>query len=157
MKTVYMLIGLPGTGKSTWIQNIKFDPDTYRVISSDDHIEAEARRQQRTYNDVFRGYIKTATRLMNQDLQKAFDDNVKIIFWDQTNLTRKARQPKIRAIPDDYKKVAVYIQPHIPEWLRRLRSRTEKTIPTEVLANMVKTLEPPSTDEGFDQIVTITV
>lgn len=156
MKTVYFLIGLPGIGKSTWIRNKRLDADTSKVISSDDHIEAEAQRQKRTYNDVFRSYIKTATREMYQDLEKAFKNEVEFIFWDQTNLTRKARASKIKMVPDDYKKVAVYFKPVEPtEWARRLLSRPEKTIPTDKLVNMARTMESPSLDEGFDEIIKI--
>ena len=48
----YILIGLPGSGKSTWIRNNQ-TKDDFVVISSDDEIEKYAKSQSKTYSEVF--------------------------------------------------------------------------------------------------------
>jgi predicted kinase len=55
LNTVYVLVGMPGVGKSTWInKNYHHLP----VVSSDNFIELMARNQNKTYNEVFQQYIK---------------------------------------------------------------------------------------------------
>ena len=52
-KHIFMLIGPPSIGKSTWIrENV---PDAF-VISSDETVEAAAKKAGFTYDDLFAGY-----------------------------------------------------------------------------------------------------
>ena len=105
MSIVYMLIGVPAAGKSTWISSQKFDGSTV-VFSSDNHIESYAKSLNKTYNDVFKQYANTATQLMMQDLKDAIKDGYDIV-WDQTNTTATSRRKKLQKIPQHYKKIAV--------------------------------------------------
>lgn len=52
-KHIFMLIGPPSIGKSTWVrENV---PDAF-VISSDETVEAAAKKAGFTYDDLFDGY-----------------------------------------------------------------------------------------------------
>lgn len=142
-----MLIGVPGSGKTTWIKNNKHNAV---VLSTDDKIETEAARVGKTYSEVFQSTIKQATSEMEADLVQAVKLR-KDIIWDQTNLTVKSRKSKLAKIPKDYKKIAVFF--HVPEDLRqRLASRPGKVIPEPIVLSMINQLEPPSKNEGFDEI-----
>jgi predicted kinase len=78
------------------------------------------------------------------------------ILWDQTNLTKKSRKGKLLQVPPHYTKVAVFFSiPNLEELQRRLDSRAGKTIPRHVVADMIKSLEEPSLEEGFDLIVKV--
>lgn len=150
MPTLYMLIGVPGSGKTTWIKNNRHDA---MVLSTDDKIEAEAAKLGKTYSEVFGDAIKRATSEMQVDLTRAVRDRRNII-WDQTNLTRKSRKSKMSQIPKDYHKIAVFFS--VPPDLReRLANRPGKTIPEPIIISMINQLEPPSKDEGFDEIVNV--
>lgn len=150
MPTLYMLIGVPGSGKTTWIKNNKHNAV---VLSTDDKIEAEAERSGKTYSEVFQDTIKQATVEMHRDLAKAIGERRDII-WDQTNITRKSRKSKLSQIPKDYHKVAVFFS--VPPDLReRLASRPGKIIPEPVILSMINQLEPPTKEEGFNEIVAI--
>lgn len=154
MPTLWMLVGVPGAGKSTWIDQQCFGLDTV-IISTDRHIDAEAARQGRTYSEVFKGHIKRATAIMNADLAMAVKDGDDIC-WDQTNVTAKSRAAKLASIPDNYHKVAVFFPTPEPRELeRRLASRPGKSIPWNVLQGMISQLEAPTTDEGFDEVVVV--
>jgi predicted kinase len=144
-----MLIGLPGSGKSTWIATQDWARDCV-LVSTDKLIDIEAGRQGKTYNDVFSSYIDTATKLMNDDVQEAVAAN-KDIIWDQTNTGRKSRKAKLAMAPGYHKIAVVFATPEDSEWQRRLANRPGKHIPNAVLKAMATGLQLPTEDE-FDEI-----
>jgi predicted kinase len=149
MAILYMLIGVPGSGKSTWIGQQDWAKDCV-LVSSDKLIDIEAARQGKTYNDVFKEYIDEANRLMLEDVKAAVAEG-KDIIWDQTNTSRKSRKSKLAKVPD-YRKIAVvFATPDEAEWTRRLGNRPGKTIPMPVLKAMAEGLQMPTEDE-FDEI-----
>jgi predicted kinase len=149
MNKVYMLIGVPGSGKSTWIANQEWAKDCV-LVSTDKLIDLEAARQGKTYNEVFKGYISEATQLMNEDIKTAVAEG-KDIIWDQTNTSRKTRKSKLTQVPDYYKIAVVFATPDDEEWKRRLESRPGKSIPQNILRAMADGLQVPTEDE-FDEI-----
>ena len=152
MPTFYMLIGVPASGKSTWVEKNKGDA---LVISSDNLIEAYAADHGMTYNEVFKEQIKIATAVVKIEAQKAFESDQDVI-WDQINITKKSRASKLAMVPKHYHKTAVFFAtPPEEEWQRRLNSRPGKSIPWNVLNGMIRSLEEPSYDEGFDEIIEI--
>lgn len=151
--TVYMMVGVPGSGKSTWIARQNFDWNRTVVVSTDAIIDRRAAAAGRTYSDVFQDEIKSATAEMNQNLRDAISRKMDII-WDQTNLTAKARKGKLAQIPREYRRVAVYFPtPGDAELKRRLGSRPGKIIPPNVILGMKSQLEPPTESEGFDEVI----
>lgn len=153
MPILYMLIGVPASGKSTWIKGQNFNFDDLVVISTDKFIDAEAALTGKTYSEVFQSAIKKATHLMAEDLKMAIQDGSDIV-WDQTNLTAKSRAGKLAQIPDTYHKIAVFFStPDDAELRRRLDSRPGKTIPANIVMGMKSQLERPTQAEGFDQII----
>ncbi len=150
MAKLYMLIGVPGSGKTTWIKNNKHNAV---VVSTDDYIERVAAKQGKTYSEVFKDAIGPATEQMEKDLIQA-TRNEQDIIWDQTNLTAKVRKQKLQRIPKNYRKVAVYFS--VPQDLRdRLASRPGKVIPEPVIISMINQLQPPTKEEGFDEVVAV--
>ena len=153
MPTLWMLVGVPASGKTTWLRDSDIDWNRTTLLSTDNIIEREAAALGKTYNDVFKKVIKQATREMNQRLQQAIADNRDIV-WDQTNLTPDSRKSKLEKIPATYQKVAVYFPvPDTREWQRRLNSRPGKIIPQHVLVSMGQGFTMPSQAEGFDKII----
>lgn len=152
---LYMLVGVPGSGKSTWIENADLEEGcgyNTTILSTDSYIEHVAQYQGKTYNEVFHDTIKNANRMMYDDLDWALGYNNNII-WDQTNTSRKSRKEKLAKIPDHYKKIAVFFPtPDIDELERRLASRPGKVIPKGVLQNMIDCLTQPMLEEGFDEV-----
>ena len=152
MPTLYMLVGVPASGKSTWAKNNR---DSALVASSDDYIEQQAEKLGTTYSDVFDKFIKAANTHAIETARKAFSDKLDLI-WDQTNLTKTGRRNKLKMVPKDYKKVAVFFPtPHEDVLKKRLGSRQGKTIPDYVVTSMIKTIEKPTKDEGFDDIIVV--
>ena len=149
----YFLVGLPGSGKSTWSQNIlnKF-PDTV-LISSDQYIERAAEKAGKSYGDVFQNEIKAATAKMNSALSSAVAEH-KDIIWDQTNLTAKGRANKLAKL-EGYDVVAVCFEiPREELDARRAKRKGEngKDVPDHIIANMAAQYERPKAGEGFSEI-----
>lgn len=151
MKRLNMLVGIPGSGKSTYITKCMDPGEETVIVSTDKYIEKMAAIEGKTYSQVFQRFVKEAGKNMDIDLQYAISMN-KNIVWDQTNLTVATRAKKLAKIPKDYFKTAIYFP--VPEDLNeRLASRVGKNIPKDTLAIMISQIEKPSTSEGFHAVV----
>jgi len=150
MSRVYVLVGVPGAGKSTWVENQLWAKDCV-YISSDQLVEEEATRQGKTYNDVFKDYINEAVSLMLDQVIAAREEG-KDIIWDQTSVSIKSRKKKFSMLPDYEHIAVVFDTPPACELMNRLASRPGKKIPWEVVSSMIKNFEMPSEEEGFKEI-----
>lgn len=158
-----VMVGLPGLGKSTLVYGERKIYDAINtsvfIYSTDDYIEAIAQVTGSTYDDVFEENIKEATRLCNAGLDSAIS-NQQDIIWDQTNLGVGKRRKIINRMKQaGYQVRCVCILPPEAGWLddqklwaSRLRNRPGKTIPQNVLTNMIESFTVPTADEGFDMI-----
>jgi predicted kinase len=152
MNKLYVLVGVPGSGKSTWVKNQLWTLGL-TVVSTDAFVEDYARSVGKTYSEVFEEYMPTAVELMTKQVIFAREHGHTII-WDQTSTTIQTRAKKIRMLPDYYKIAVVFKTPPSVELQKRLASRPGKNIPWEVVSNMASQLEsePPSLEEGFNEI-----
>lgn len=151
MPKLYMLVGLPASGKSTWVEKQKFDSKV-AIVSTDKHINDYSKLENKTYNEVFAEFYNTAKKLMNAEIESAVNDQ-KDIVWDQTNTTKASRTLKLKQIPDNYLKIAIVIGlPQEEEHNRRLKSRKGKIISQRVISQMKDGYEKPEISEGFDSI-----
>ena len=150
-----MLVGVPAAGKSTWIEK-EFQGEC-TVISTDDIIQGMADIEGKTYDDVFLKYIKPAERTMWDEFDEAIEgemtpiviDRTKSVqsrkkFFDRLNNFHKNHGYEIEAV--------VFPTPEKEEWERRLNSRLGKTIPQNILDNMVQSMVHPTLSEGFSKI-----
>ena len=147
---LYVLVGVPGSGKSTWVANQQWT-DNCAFISTDMWVELEAERVGKTYTEVFHEYMPKAVQLMTNNVQLARDIDMDII-WDQTSTTVASRAKKFRMLPNYYKIAVVFRTPDTETLKRRLDSRPGKVVPYDVVEKMIDQWEEPTTDEGFDQI-----
>lgn len=151
MPKLYMLIGVPAAGKSTWIKKQEWPTNTV-VVSSDRFIDDHAAKEGKTYNEVFADYAPIAMRLMNNQVLIAQANECNII-WDQTNTSVKSRKAKLAMLPN-YEKIAVFFHTPEPEVLAyRLENRPGKNIPWKVMLSMIDSLAAPSEEEGFKEIM----
>jgi hypothetical protein len=114
-------------------------------------VEDEAKRQGKTYSEVFSEYMPTAVRLMCGVVEEARRLKMDII-WDQTSTTVASRVRKFKMLPT-YEHIAVVFQtPHVDVLTQRLAGRPGKEIPWAVIAGMIDNWEDPSEEEGFKEI-----
>jgi len=150
MPKLYVLIGVPGSGKSTWVKSQDWAEDC-AYISTDIHVESYANSVGKTYSEVFDEYMSTAVELMVQDVISARTAG-KDIIWDQTSTSIKSRKRKFNMLPDYYAIAVVFRTPEKEELARRLASRPGKEIPDYVMRSMISSWDEPTEDEGFAEI-----
>ena len=154
MNKCYQLIGVPGSGKSTWYQNQDWlgeDKKDHKYVSTDQHVEGYAKDQGKTYSEVFEEYMPTAVKQMMINVNRAAAIGLDIV-WDQTSTTIASRTRKFNALPDYEHIAVVFATPDPDELTRRLASRPGKVIPYHVIMNMLQNWEEPTFNEGFKDI-----
>jgi predicted kinase len=150
MPKCYQLIGVPGSGKSTWIKNQTWALGL-SVVSTDNFVEAHAKEVGKTYSEVFDEYMPIAVKLMaNQAL--ICQANGLDVIWDQTSTTVASRKRKFNTLPKYEHIAVVFATPDEDELARRLASRPGKNIPNHVMRSMIDSFVMPTEDEGFTEI-----
>lgn len=150
MPKCYQLVGVPASGKSTWVENQDWAL-TCAKVSTDKWVEIYSKEVGRTYSEVFVDFMPTAVELMAKEVVVAREMNRNII-WDQTSTTVKSRAKKFAMLPD-YEHIAVVFKtPEHKELMSRLMSRPGKDIPDHVIASMIASWEDPTEEEGFKEI-----
>lgn len=150
MPKCYQLIGVPGSGKSTWVENQDWAVPCAKV-STDKWVEIYAREVGKTYNEVFDDFMPTAVDLMAKEVASAREAGRDII-WDQTSVSVKSRKRKFNMLPDYEHIAVVFATPDTQELARRLANRPGKAIPMHVMKSMISNLEMPTEAEGFKEI-----
>jgi predicted kinase len=150
MNKLYVMVGVPASGKSTWIKN-QIWALGLTVVSTDAFVEDYARAQGKTYSEVFDEYMPTAVELMIEQVVRARELGHDII-WDQTSVTIATRAKKLRMLPDYYAIAVVFKTPDRDILDARLNSRPGKNIPTHVIDSMIQNWDEPELSEGFKEI-----
>jgi tRNA uridine 5-carbamoylmethylation protein Kti12 len=154
-----MLIGLPGSGKTTYRDQYVQDvaSQNYLVISQDDLVEEFASANGLTYTEAFKqADLKSFDKKVRQTFNDAIDAKRAIVL-DRTNLTAKTRRGFLNRVTGDYKRIAIVFEIHPIVLADRLEKRaraTGKVIPEFVIRNMRKSYEAPTSEE-FDIITTV--
>ena len=153
IETVYILCGLPGSGKTTWVEGFtrNFDPRDLFIYSTDDLIERWAKEQEKTYSEIWEKSIKDATTEMNERLEEA-KKTKKFIVWDQTNLSRKKRNRIVQKFPTA-SILYVCFKVSSKTLHHRLSNRPGKVIPQQILEKMIESFEIPGMDTNEQPVI----
>lgn len=150
-KTIYMLCGLPASGKSTWAERKKY------------YLEARGYETEIISTDAIRGElygdesIQGDGKLVFDTAFKRIEANlnpfsmVRCIIFDATNLHRKDREAFIQRFKkyDNPTIFLVYFNVPFKVCKNRNENRNRK-VPVKVMWRMWKHRDVPELDEGFD-------
>ena len=149
-----LMVGPPGAGKSTWINDfLKENDKEWVIISSDNIIMELAEAEGLSYSEGFNQFAKKAMVEMNLRLKNAIKNGDNIIH-DQTNMSVKSRAKKLSQAKG-YTKKAIVFELMDEELHRRLNKRKNedgKTIPDHIIKNMLANYTRPSKTEGFTHV-----
>lgn len=139
-----MLIGLPGSGKSTWAKTF-IDANSNTVIISSDEIRKELFNNESSQEDNNRVFYEMNKRTLSN---LSLGTNV---IYDATNISRKKRKAFLDKVPTYVKKEAHVIWAPIKTCVNRDNFR-KRTVGQNVIWKMVCSYQPPFFDEGFNYI-----
>ena len=155
----FMLMGLPGCGKSTWITNLyKDNPNlNFAIISPDLFIANKAKELNITYMESYELYHLTSVQKAYFNLKHHIKKKHNIIS-DQVNGKKKYRKNKLAQLSDDYITTGIYfdipLEQIMEQQFYRSLKPTNKIIPRDSMDGFIDSFEPPSEDE-FDNLIII--
>ena len=150
MAKLIILCGLPGSGKSSYAEELMTINNTFSdeemVIHSSDAIRAELFGDEGSQEDngrVFELMRKRTTEDLRAD---------KTVIYDATNVTRKARKSAIACAHPTHDIVECHIVWAEPEECIRRDGLRDRKVGPEVIDKMLRRWQSPWLDEGFDKI-----
>jgi predicted kinase len=142
---IVLLVGLPGSGKSTWLTQIGaggLSSDAVRRLLADDETD------QSIHVRVF----QTLRYLLEQRLAIGRP----VTYIDATNLTPEERRPYLEIGQQRGCEVeAVFFDVPL-EVCRERNARRDRVVPDDALAKMAAKLVRPGVDEGFSRVTVVT-
>ncbi len=149
MSKMYVMIGAPGSGKSTYIKNhikdneLVISRDIIRFAMLNDGDDYFSKEKQ-----VYNEFIKQINAAIANEID---------IYVDQTSLNRGARSKlfsRLERLPAEV--IAIYIKKPLNVILKQNAQRTGRAlVPKDAVINMYNSIEKPEKYEGFTEIWTI--
>lgn len=148
---LWILVGVPGSGKSHWIANhISYFTGTTNIISRD-----VIRFNLLEENDEYFAKEKEVFETFVRQIKNSLDRNENTIA-DATHLNGNSRGKLLRALGDSLEDVeinAIVIDTCLAKCLEQNNLRKgRKIVPETALRNMFSSFTMPTLKEGFDNI-----
>ena len=144
MVNFIMLVGLQGSGKSSYASYLADKVYFNSVIHSSDSIRKELFGDESIQDDNDRVFSEMSKRTI-RDLKAG-----KNVIYDATNIRRKSRVALLRTLPDCHK-VAIVVATPFDTCVERCRSR-ERVVEESVIARTRYSFNFPLKSEGFSEI-----
>ena len=147
--TLYIAVGLPGSGKSTYAKNFIKDKDIEYLSSDELRAVYGKSEEDQTVTPLVFGHIK---RKVDEFLKDG-----KNVLVDATSVNRKERSDYINSAKKyGAKVVAIVFKMDRQGLIDRNKKRGEqggRVVPDWVIDKMLAKFEEPSYDEGIDVMI----
>lgn len=157
MARLILLIGLPGSGKSTFAQYLVNECPKRRLISTD-AIRALLFGDEATQGSWAKVFCEVG-RQFRDTVQQIHQGEISEAIYDATNVVRKQRRQAIALARVSGFTHITGIWLNVPVWLCLTRNQErDRQVPEEIILRMSRCLygAPPSESEGLDTIIEIT-
>ena len=145
MVNIYMLVGLPCSGKSSWAK------EQDGVWISSDRI-----REELYGNESIQENPEKVFQVMWKRLCEAIEREEQFVIYDATNVVCKRRiafcEQVRKKYGDKVKLIACVFNTPIEECVRRAKERKERPLSESVIWKFVKSWQTPAYWEGWDSI-----
>lgn len=154
---LWLLIGLPGSGKSTWARRFAWTKRSFLVVSTD-QIRAQLYGDEAIQGDWLRIWHEVQVQFQYGvgEIQRV---RLEGVLYDATNTRRRSRREVIQAAREaGFERIlAVWFDVPLACCLYRNRLRSRQ-VPADVICAMARQLAgaPPHCDEGFDALFQLT-
>ena len=147
MADLYLMMGVPGSGKTTFLKN-RVTKETSIIISRDT-IRFSLLKEGEEYFSHEKEVVKIFWEKINNALAEGKD-----VFIDQTSLTPRSRRYLLEHINGYTYTNLIWINEPLETCLKRneLRRNTKAYVPRSTIKRMFDQLIEPSLDEGFNKI-----
>ncbi|NEQ46114.1 MAG: AAA family ATPase [Leptolyngbya sp. SIOISBB] len=147
---LWLLIGLPGSGKSTWAEHFRQSGPEIAYVSTD-----QIRRQLFGGEAIQGSWPQVWQRVIHewqQAVQQTRQGKIYGALYDATNTQRQGRRQVIKTaqVLGFTKFIAIWLDVPLADCLKRNQGRSRQ-VPTDVIQAMSRQLigAPPHPDEGF--------
>ena len=142
-----LLVGIPGSGKTTYAKEYA------QIHDATIHISSDSIRYELYGDESIQGDSDTVFSLMQKRAVEALQSG-KSVLYDATNMTRKDRSGIIAACPRYAHIEAHIIWAPIETCIERDANR-ERTVGKAVIDRMLKRFQAPYYDENIDDIIIV--
>jgi len=147
MSKLYLLCGIPGSGKSTWAKQ-KLDEGLFSEIYSSDEY------RERYLNDINdQEHNELIFKLLQADIINALAKD-KDVCYDATNLSRRNRIRFLSKLSSTVEKIVVVFNTSLEDAINNNNNR-DRNVPTSVIRRFAFQAEYPKIEEGYDKIITV--
>ena len=153
MTVLYLMCGVPGCGKSTWINKNKIDSD---IVVSRDVVRFSLVKENEDYfskeNLVFNTFI--------EQINEAIDNKANTIYVDATHINETSRNKVLDRLhlSDEVKVIPVFIKEKLETCLQRNSLREGRAnVPEKAIIRMYNSLHAPNFNEKhyYANIITV--
>lgn len=150
MSTLFVMIGIPASGKSTYAKSLA-NRENAKIISTDDLREKFGKVNDLTKDKLV---FNTAFSMIREELQ-----NNRNVIFDATNVSKRNRKRIFCEISEEIRDknaevIAVFIDVSVKKALEQMEKRKRK-VPFNAIINLHSKLEKPELEEGFKKIIIV--
>ena len=142
---LYMLVGIPGSGKSFWAKKMRLQGIP---VHGSDAIRAELLHNEGCQDNHQMVFQELGRRVM-ADLKKG-----QSCIYDATNMSRRKRSNFLKNAPENIRRVCVLFLT-IPEICQKRDGKRSRTVGNRVIDRYLRNFQCPYWYEGWDEIIPV--